>query len=293
MLRIKSLLGDFAVRFCTGAPMKTDSLLHSPLVDGSGLDTVAWCGLPPHTRAAMKELLRAFDYARTVARDVWAFAVEIEQLCDKGLTRSDFRWLACKGYIEHAREITHCNEDGRRFRALGDLSFPERTCFILTEAGAAIARPLSCNSLLGGAGRDRSRQSRDASINRTARGLFPTDDDGSPATGKPAAPASQVVPAWNAERRELRVSETLVKRFKWPAANQELVLTAFEEEGWPSRIDDPLPVEPEQDPKRRLHDTIKCLNRKQERPLLHFRGDGTGEGIVWEFIRCNGRDADG
>ena len=38
-----------------------------------------------------------------------------------------------------------------------------------------------------------------------------------------------------------------------------------------------------QDPKRRLSDTIKCLNRKQANSLIHFRGDGTGEGIVWEF----------
>ena len=75
-----------------------------------------------------------------------------------------------------------------------------------------------------------------------------------------------------------------MKRFKWTAANQETILVAFEEEGWPARIDDPLPQQPEQDPKRRLSDTIKCLNRKQTNELIRFRGDGTGEGVTWELI---------
>ncbi len=69
-----------------------------------------------------------------------------------------------------------------------------------------------------------------------------------------------------------------------------MVLTAFEEEAWPVRIDDPLPPHPEQDPKRRLHDTITSLNRHQRRPLIRFVGDGSGEGIRWESL---GLDGDG
>ena len=82
----------------------------------------------------------------------------------------------------------------------------------------------------------------------------------------------------------MRVNGKLVKHFKWPALNQETILAAFEEEGWPPRIDDPLPPLPEQDPKRRLHDTIKCINRNQKHHLIHFHGDGTGEGVIWEFV---------
>ncbi len=74
----------------------------------------------------------------------------------------------------------------------------------------------------------------------------------------------------------------VVKQFRRRAINQELVLAAFEEECWPLRIFDPLTPQPCQDMKRRLNDTIKCLNRGQESPLLHFRGDGTGEGVLWE-----------
>ena len=85
-------------------------------------------------------------------------------------------------------------------------------------------------------------------------------------------------------RHELRLGETLVKKFKWRAANQEAILCAFEEEGWPPHIDDPLPPILDKDPKRRLSDAIKCLNRKQLNTLVRFSGDGTGEGVYWELI---------
>jgi hypothetical protein len=65
---------------------------------------------------------------------------------------------------------------------------------------------------------------------------------------------------------------------------QEAILMAFEEEQWPPRIDDPLPGHPDLLPKRRLHDTIKSLNRNQKNSLIRFMGDGTGEGIRWELI---------
>ncbi len=91
-------------------------------------------------------------------------------------------------------------------------------------------------------------------------------------------------PKWDQQRRQLRVGAQIVKEFKLPSPNQETVLTAFEEEAWPPRIDDPLPPLPNLDPRRRLHDTIKALNRKQKHDLVRFRGDGSGEGIRWEFI---------
>ena len=67
--------------------------------------------------------------------------------------------------------------------------------------------------------------------------------------------------------------------------NQETVLSAFQEEGWPHYIDDPLAPAVEQNPKQRLRDTIKGLNSNQRRRLLRFRGDGTGERVRWELIR--------
>ena len=98
------------------------------------------------------------------------------------------------------------------------------------------------------------------------------------ADGKPAPR-----PCWDAERRELRVGDVVVKRFRQPAVNQILILTVFEEDGWPARIDDPLPPDLQLEAKDRLHDAIKRLNRGQLVPLIRFRGDGTGTGLQWEF----------
>jgi hypothetical protein len=93
-----------------------------------------------------------------------------------------------------------------------------------------------------------------------------------------------LVPQWDKERQELRLGRLIVKQFKVPAPNQAMILTAFQEEEWPTRIDDPIPPNPDQDPKRRLHDTINTLNRHQKHRLVHFLGDGTGEGVRWELL---------
>jgi hypothetical protein len=76
----------------------------------------------------------------------------------------------------------------------------------------------------------------------------------------------------------------LVKQFKLPSPNQEMILMALEEEHWPVRIDDPLPPSKKLDAKQRLHDTIKNLNRNQKQRLIRFMGDGTGQGVRWEWI---------
>jgi hypothetical protein len=90
-------------------------------------------------------------------------------------------------------------------------------------------------------------------------------------------------PHWDALRRELTVNGQVIKRFRLPATNQEAVLRAFEEEGWPAAIFDPLPPRDEQNSKQRLHDTIKALNRSRLARVILFRGDGTGEGVLWEW----------
>jgi len=73
-----------------------------------------------------------------------------------------------------------------------------------------------------------------------------------------------------------------VKRFRQPAASQELILMAFDEEGWPPSILDPLPPRPGLDRQARLHQTISNLNRWQNQPGIHFFGNGRGKTICWE-----------
>jgi hypothetical protein len=94
----------------------------------------------------------------------------------------------------------------------------------------------------------------------------------------PAPPDAK--PRWDAVRGELFLGEHLSKRYRQPAANQRLVLDTFEKEGWPSRIEDPLPWGPDTDPRQRLADTARRLN--QHNALLRFELDGTSRGLLWE-----------
>ncbi len=92
---------------------------------------------------------------------------------------------------------------------------------------------------------------------------------------------SDAKPHWDARARELWLGKQLVKQFRRPAINQVQILEAFEEEGWPRSIDDPLPGEgPEA--KKRLENAIQRLNYDQVRGLLRFESNGNGDGIRWE-----------
>ncbi|HET6410120.1 MAG TPA: hypothetical protein VFG14_19680 [Chthoniobacteraceae bacterium] len=90
------------------------------------------------------------------------------------------------------------------------------------------------------------------------------------------------IPCWDAGRRELRLGRQLIKRFRTRADNQELILLAFEEEGWPVSIHNPLPPNGK-DSADRLRAAIKRLNRHQRVPLLRFRGNGE-QAICWDRL---------
>jgi hypothetical protein len=220
--------------------------------------------MPARIRDALGLLLQAHQYAQELARDCWDFAVEITSLRAVGLSNSDLRWLVCKACVEHAVETTPFGRGRRSFQASRELSFGERTCFVLTRAGVQSALRLLAEPPIAGKGQPRPR---------------------------PAHLGADLTPTWNKDRRELRVGSDLVKQFKQPAPNQEIIISAFEEEGWPDVIDDPLPPRAQQDAKRRLHDTINNLNRNQKRPLLRFSGNGCGQGVRWRLLpyRARGR----
>jgi hypothetical protein len=76
--------------------------------------------------------------------------------------------------------------------------------------------------------------------------------------GAGAAPAA---PGWGANGLHPNRGDWAVKCFRRVAPNRETVLATFEEEGWPARIDDPLPCANGCEPRECLHDTINGLNR--------------------------------
>ena len=218
----------------------------------------------------LDELVKAKCLSHDAGCDLWDFAVGIVALRRLGLTESDLRWLLHKSYIEHAYETTNVSDSRRLFDPVFTSCFKRRSCFTLTASGYEYAKALQGKA-------------------------------GDPIhLGEPAAPvrvsfekAELARPQWNRSRHELSIADIIVKQFRWPARNQESILDAFEEEGWPSDgIYDPLPPEADKDSKQRLRDTIRCLNRYQTRFYLRFRGDGTGQRVLWEFTHEASRDLD-
>jgi hypothetical protein len=200
-------------------------------------------------------------------RDRWEFAVELEQLVARGATVSDLRFLASNGYVEHGREITRPGDPARRYEAARNLAFSGETCFVATEAGLAI---LGASTARAG----------------TLAVVSPPDVCSTSKSAEAVAGDGRTLggfaPRWDAISRSLTLGGRIVKRYRVPSPNQQAILAAFEEEGWPRAIDDPLPYAAGHRPKERLHATIRCLNANQAEQLLRFRGDGTGERVLWE-----------
>ncbi len=207
---------------------------------------------------ALQALKESFRFAMDCERNVWEFAIEIDELNDLGVSRSLLRWLVCQKLIEHRLESRVNKESRRQFFEAPNLVFHNHSCFILSTKGHQAFAELS------------KRYRPMISHTHPDPDLLPMN-----------APPRET-PSWCPETRVLKIAGKVVKHFKWPAPNQEMLIAAFAELNWPEQIDDPLP-QTDVCRKRRLHDTIKCLNRNQIHPLIKFRGDGTGFAARWEF----------
>jgi len=214
-------------------------------------------------------LLSAFNYASDAQLDRWQMAVELAELQRRGVALSDVRWLLAKGFADHRREITVPGDRERSFRPLETTDFPPTTAVTLTECGArAFAAMLPAERLRG------ARKPIDQKDNS----IVLASPDGE------SVSAISTRPVWDQQRRELRHDNQIVKRYRVPAPNQELILQAFQEEGWPHCIDDPLPPNKACDVKGRLLATIKSLNRNQIAALILFHGNGRGFQVYWEPV---------
>ena len=208
---------------------------------------------------ALLALLQALRYAEDVQRSPWEFAVDLPQMRELGLTLNDLRWLVCKGFV--ASSPSGSPETKRLAPSNGGgevLSFPRDTRFCITPAGVHQIGP------------------RAALAPQRAAEL-------AAASGQRSLPPQQAaaVPQWDSDLRELRFGGQLIRRFRSPSPNQEVVLTAFQEAGWPPFINDPLPFCAEPDRKQRLDDTIGRLNRHRMHRLLRFETDLSGLAVRW------------
>lgn len=88
-------------------------------------------------------------------------------------------------------------------------------------------------------------------------------------------------PLWDVDRCKLFFRGHVIRKIRSRSVATGIcrILDAFQEEGWPSRIDDPLPDG--SDPQR-LRETIRTLNTGLTD--IKFLADGTGEGVRWDRI---------
>ena len=179
----------------------------------------------------------------------WENPVAWNVLRETGVNEFDLCWLLFQGHIAHYKPIAKPTES---------IHIDDTSCFAATAAGMCfIERFLGCVI--------------------------------APEPGADVDDAYEMLlleplpPRFDQQERMLLWGQHLVKCFRAPATNQELVVKSAEEMGWPDWFDDPLPRELGINPKQRLHDTIKDLNRRQKSAWLHFKGDGTGTRVGWEF----------
>lgn len=223
-------------------------------------------------RAAFRLLQRARECTQDAQAPRWDFALEIGQLYAAGLTITDLRWLVAKGFVEHADEISAHGDEHRSFTPSRGLGFLPRTCVLLTPKGAALASwILHASADTTAAGKPLAALDNAESTRRIRGG------------NEESRPQASLKPRWDAARRKLTLGDRLVKQFNVPAGNQELILSVFEEEDWPTHIDDPLRGEFDIDPKTRLNDTVYRLNRKQFERLLRFHASGNGSRVYWSL----------
>ena len=196
-------------------------------------------------KAALLLLLRGWELGSKGRRNLWELAVEIAELRKVGLTTVDLHWLVSEGYVQHAVEETKPGSAHRQFGVVGQAQFHERSCFVLTKTGARLARRLEST----------------------------------------AHPQSALAPYYDIRGGKLWVGGVLVKHFKQEASEQHKILKAFQRQGWPPRIVNPLTRRPgDAAAKIHLGEVIKRLNRCQHPAMIRFHGDGTGRRITWEIV---------
>lgn len=184
--------------------------------------------------------------------------VSISHLRSKGVSDELLLWMLFQAHIDHwtasVNATTHDETNGMN----GGARIGATSTFSLTTAGESFADMLLALSLLPA----------DHEEFQEAWSLLQL---------------GQLVPHFDVDQRIFTWGRHLIKQFRQPSPNQEMLLRSAEELLWPEWMDDPLPGNGNIQAKVRLHDTIKDLNRRQRSALVHFKGDGSGERIGWEL----------
>jgi hypothetical protein len=202
------------------------------------------------------DLLVARSDALACGLPARAAPVSLSRLRARGVGDGVVLWLLYHAHVEHLRQGPDA-VNGESPGAWESLRLSETSRFVLTADGETFADQFLALILEG--------------------------DDDSFEAGWDMLQLGRLLPCYDTEERALTWGRHVLKCFRQPSLNQELVLRTAEELGWPRWFDDALPRVPGTSPKVRLHDTIKALNRHQNPYLIHFKGDGTGTRVGWEY----------
>lgn len=221
--------------------------------------------LVPAAVAELSDLRRGYQELRTArweaqnqGRDPNENPLPLSHLREQGVRDQFLILMLYHGHVSQFRPVTRLGNGRLLYEPANNLHMLSGSLFALTEAGEAFAVAL-------------------LAVPRT-----PLDANAVRAIWEEYCP-TRIVPRYEKENRIFRWGCQILKHFRQPSVNQELILLAAEELSWPEWFDDPLPRQSGINPKTRLHDTIKDLNRRQTQPLVHFKGDGTGRRIGWEY----------
>lgn len=194
---------------------------------------------------ALRVLIEASQYGECSHEANWQGAIPWPCLQFLGLSGTQVHQLLLARYLEHRLETTRSGQECRTFSRQAVKSLGPRSCLKLTKDGVAFALDLLS---------DESQTSCD--IER---------------------------PSWKPDSGELWWQGRVIRRFRHDAANQRMVLDAFEAAAWPRRLPNPFQLRKMPNAKKRLHWTIADFNACLDDSVpLRFRGDGRN-GICWEI----------
>jgi hypothetical protein len=205
---------------------------------------------------AYLDLLAARWLAQARRRDPWERPVPVGALRQRGIHDGLLLWL------RHQDQVVHLDRrlasPQRSPRPATTLLPTEASGFALTPQGERFADSFLHDVLL-------------------APGLAPFQ------AAWDRLVLAPVLPQYDVDQRILHWGRHILKQYRQPSLNQEIVLATADELRWPPWFDDPLPRFLGMNPKVRLHNTVKALNRNQQNYFIHFKGDGTGTRIGWEY----------
>jgi len=207
---------------------------------------------------AYSNLLLALWEARDCQLPRRTTAVPLSRFRDMGVPDRVLIWMLYQAHVEHFQQDASNHHGSPERGAAAGVLFTSTSSFALTELGEAFGAYFLDNTLV---------PEREAALQAAWNKLL----------------LGELVPCYDKDNRVFSWGRNVLKCFRQPSVNQELVLRAAEELGWAVWFDDPLPGQRGKSAKVRLHDTIKDLNRRQVPHLIHFKGDGTGTRVGWEY----------